>query len=114
MRKQKIQTLTIAVGMLLAAAIVCSNVFLLERTAEVKQVVKSEKAKDEKETHSFTTAPTITPPTSFYVELNVASHCLFDIVTPTENEEASCSNFTLLPQKYLLILFRVIISPNAP
>jgi len=101
-------------GLLLAAAIVCSNIFLFEHTRSVKKELKSEKAKEE-QTPSFTAAPTITtPPTSVHVQFNVASYCLFEIGTAPEKEEQVASDITSYPSRFFLTLFRVIISPNAP
>jgi hypothetical protein len=114
MRKQKTHILTIAAGLLLAVAIVCSNVLLLAPKVHSVADCKSEKAKDEQEKFVFTAAPTITPPSSFLVQLNVEACCLFEVITQALKPEAFVSDFAIHPRKYLLTLFRVIISPNAP
>jgi hypothetical protein len=114
MKKEKLHIVTIALGIILSAAIVCSNVFLLDRSFQGKENIKSEKAKEEKKATAFTAAPTITPPSSVHVHFSVASYCLFEINTETDEECEVVSDFSFHPRRYLLTLFRVIISPNAP
>jgi hypothetical protein len=116
MKKEKIHTLTMLIGLLLAIAVVCTNVFDPKHTKrEGSEVDKTEKT-DDKSSHeiSFLSAPTLTPPSTFLVQLNLETYCLFEVITETKVEEDVESNFSLLPRRFLLTLFRVIISPNAP
>lgn len=117
MRKSKIHAFTIIIGLLLAAAIVCSHVFQMERAQVAKQKVNSEQKtkEDSEKNRAFFSAPTITtPPSSAHVQLNIVTYCLFQFCQPKEKVEVPLSEFHFKPQKFLLTLFRVIISPNAP
>jgi hypothetical protein len=115
MRNQKVHVLTIILGLVIAAAIMCAHVLQLDRTATSKQQVKTEKTQEESEkNYSYVSAPTITPPSSAQVHSNFLAHCLFEIAKPECEEQTFISDFNFHPKKFLLTLFRVIIAPNAP
>jgi hypothetical protein len=115
MRNGKVHTLTIILGLLIATAIVCGHVFQLEQSSACKQDQKTEQDADRSGNDAhFVTAPTITPPSSAQVHSSFLAHFLFVIDQPECEEETFVSDFNFHPRKFLLTLFRVIISPNAP
>jgi hypothetical protein len=114
MRKSKIHFLTMVAGLLLAAAVVCSNVFVIASKLPHKTESKAEASGDQKESISLNATPTSTPPGSLHVELKTQAHCLFDICSELFQPDQLVPEFELHSQRLLLTLFRVIISPNAP
>ena len=101
---------TMAVGVILAVAIVCSNVWTNHVTKE-NEAAKTEQSSDT--TFEFFSAPTLSPPSVFHVHLSLDTFCLFDIAYESAEEHSEVSD-PIEPPKLLLTLFRVIISPNAP
>lgn len=99
-----------AAGIVLALAIICSNVWTNHFTKE-KEVTKTEQSSDA--TFEFYSAPTLSPPSVFHVNLSLDVFCLFDLTYESLNEHSEVSD-PIEPPKLLLTLFRVIISPNAP
>jgi hypothetical protein len=114
MRKSKIHFLTMVAGLLLAAAVVCSNVFAPASRHSHKPETKTETSGDQKESISLNVAPTSTPPGSLNVELKTEAHCLFDICSNVFRPDQLLPEFEIHSQRLLLTLFRVIIAPNAP
>jgi hypothetical protein len=111
MKKKDIHFTTIIAGILVMVSIVCSNVLLL--SGETKQAtVKTEKTDENKV--QFISTPAGTVPTTFTVELNNEIYCLFEVCSGIFKSEASEPESEFQPQRYLLTLFRFIISPNAP
>jgi hypothetical protein len=115
MRKQKLHVLTMIIGLLLAGAIVCTHVFQVE-TLDSKKLVKSEQNADSSH-HDQTflaSAPTIIPSASINLHTDLIAYCLFEIPQPEADSDNESAEAGFKPQKFLLTLFRVIISPNAP
>ena len=112
MRKKDIRVATIIAGFLVMVSIVCSNVLMISsRTKDVS--AKTEKTTDDS-TVQFVSTPAGTVPTTFSVELNNEVYCLFEVCSGFSKPEASEPEAKTQPLRYLLTLFRVIISPNAP
>jgi hypothetical protein len=114
MKRQKIRAITMILGLLLAVVVICSHVFQITPVKQSGKVAAEQKTEQSEENFSYVSAPTITPPSSANVQQNLVAHCLFEIVQPEEEKESFITEFSLHPQKFLLTLFRVIISPNAP
>jgi hypothetical protein len=115
MKKQRVHLLTIITGLILAGAIVCTHVFQI-KIADSTHLVKSEKKEESsKKSESFlASAPTIIPSVSVNVQPNLVACLLFEIPQRDEQTETYNADTGFKPQKFLLALFRVIISPNAP
>jgi hypothetical protein len=105
---------TIAAGVILAVAIICSNVWTNHFT-KATEATKTEQGADTKSDTSFEffSVPTLSPPSVFHVHLSLDSFCLFDRGYESMEEDSEVSD-PIEPPKLLLTLFRVIISPNAP
>jgi hypothetical protein len=116
MRKQKLQSLSIFTGSLLALAIVCSQLFNFNTNISSKKEVKTEQ--QENNSHSSEEAlislPSFSLPTPVHVQSNLDSYCLFEILFEKHNETVAPSQAPSYPTKFLITLFRAIISPNAP
>jgi hypothetical protein len=112
--KNKIQISTIVIGLLLAAAVVCSHVFHLIAEPSIEKGSKTEQTETSGEDFTFTTAPTTTPPASAHVHSNLLAYLIFEIIQPQTREVTRSTNPSTHAGKLLLTLFRVIISPNAP
>lgn len=103
-----------AAGVILAVAIICSNVWTNHFT-KATEAAKTEQSSDTKSdtTFEFFSAPTLSPPSVFNVHFSLDSFCLFDLSYESIEEDSEVSD-PIEPPKLLLTLFRVIISPNAP
>ncbi len=113
--KKKLQWLSIFIGLILAAAIVFVQFFQFQNNGLSKKDVKTEqqdsKSSDEELQVSL---PTFSLPSQIHVSVNLDAVCLFEIVFEEKEENKTSLVSTLIPQKFLITLFRVIISPNAP
>jgi hypothetical protein len=116
MKKEKIHLLTIMAGLLLAIAIVFSQVFQSQLTTHLKHDVKKteQKKTDNQEEQLYSAAPSFSLPSSVQLHLNVEAYCLFEIVCSEEQHQSDSHESPLRPQKLFQTLFRVIIAPNAP
>lgn len=115
MRKEKLHILTMIAGLILAASIVFTNVFVLRESKISASDPTTEKdQQDSPKDLSFTDALTISLPTSSHVQLNLETYCLFQIIAMDDEEEVFISEFSFHPRRFLSTLLTVIISPNAP
>lgn len=101
-------------GVILAVAIICSNVWT-NRFTKATETAKTEQGADTKSDTTFElfSVPTLSPPSVFHVNLSLDVFCLFDLTYESLEEDSEVSD-PIEPPKLLLTLFRVIISPNAP
>lgn len=115
MKKQRIQSLTILVGVLLALAIVCANIFQFEnRIASKKEVKTEQRGEKNGADETVSVLPSFSLPSSAQLHLTLQSYCLFEISFERSNDETRTSEIPLHPEKLLQTLFSVIIAPNAP
>ena len=115
MKRNRIQSLALVVGSLLAIAIVVSQLFHFQVNTCAKKEVKTEEQKKEQPAdETFITLPSISLPTSVHVHLTLDSYCLFEISFEEQQQDNRSSEIPLHPEKFLQTLFSVIISPNAP
>jgi hypothetical protein len=116
--KLKLQSVSVLLGGLLVVAIVCSQLFgfQVNPSSSLKKGVATEEQK--KTNHSgdetYVSLPSFSLPSSVHVHLNLDSYCLFEIVLEEKQEIISSPQTAPLQQKFLITLFRTIISPNAP
>ena len=112
MKKKDIHFMTIIAGLMVMVSIVCSNVLML--TGETKQTkIQTEQTTSETDGEFISTPATIVP-TTFTIAFNAEIHYLFEVCSGFFKPEASEPEAETQPLRYLLTLFRVIISPNAP
>jgi hypothetical protein len=115
MKKQKKQSLTIILGIILSLAIVCSNLFQFEHHTIAKKKVTTEQGQQKSASdETVSVLPSFSLPTSAQVQLTLQSYCLFEISFEKSNNETRTSEIPLHPEKLLQTLFSVIIAPNAP
>jgi hypothetical protein len=100
-------------GLFLAVAIICTHVFQTQKF-DSKHAKKTEQKSEQKSENAFVSAPTIIPSASVNIHTNLFAYCIFEIPEPQSTDESSADESSLRPEKLLLTLFRVIISPNAP
>lgn len=100
-------------GVLLALAIVCSNLAVPKLNSSATEKAQTEQTSHDAD-YSFISAPTITPPASANIECSLLAHCIFEIDQQQQDEAVVLTDIGLHPRKLLITLFRVIIAPNAP
>ena len=116
MKKQK-QIWITALGCLLAICIISAQLFIFTTKVDGDDVVKTEQSSadtgtDEKQTIGIAS---FSIPSPIHVEIRLDSHVLFEILFENKAEQPSAtSEVSHSSQKFLVTLFRVIISPNAP
>jgi hypothetical protein len=116
MRSSEIRkdSLTIAVA-LTALAIVFSQLFYFQTSAQTEGEVKTEQQdSQQEESQAYISLPSASLPSSTHVELSQTMVFLFEIIFErTESDERSFS--VLLPlNRFFKALFDGVISPNAP
>jgi hypothetical protein len=113
--KRQLQWFSLALGFMLAAAIVFVQIFQFQQTTTSKKEAKTEQHDSKKAKEELRVSlPSFSLPSQVHVSVNLDAYCLFEI-TFEENEQKEMDVLSpLLPEKFLTTLFRVIISPNAP
>lgn len=115
--QNKKQIVITVVGCLLAAVIVCSQLFAYSSSIENKNLTKSEQTDDSQEQNGEATIviASYSIPSPVHVQMNLDPHLLFEILFEDDVEtKTPAIESSSVSQKFLVTLFRVIISPNAP
>lgn len=113
MKRNRLHTLTIIAGSLVAIAILCSQFFTPDvgcARANTEQTENSEDAG----TESFISIPTFSLPAPFHVQTDPHAYCLFEIFFEEEGESPKVEDDPIFTDRLLSTLFSVLISPNAP
>jgi flagellar basal body-associated protein FliL len=114
-KKAGLRILTLVVGLITVAAIVFSQLFYFQDSAQSKQKkqTKTEQQESGKE-EAVTSLPSPSLPSSSNVLLQLEVFCLFEI--SSDDEEASNSSFDIATPVVQLLqtLVGAAISPNAP
>jgi hypothetical protein len=116
MRKFKIQSFTVWIGSLLAMAIVCAQLFhfqIIDDTSGAEASATHEES-DRPTEEIQISLPSFSLPSPVNIQVSLDSYCLFEILFEEHELKMSSTETPRLPQKLLVTLFRVIISPNAP
>jgi hypothetical protein len=113
MKKRHVQSLSLLVGSLLAVVILCSQFFHYQVEGSPKQVKTEQQESGETEGSTFS-LPSFSLPSPVHVQLSLDPHCLLEILFEDEQEKIVSTEAPHVPQKLLITLFSVIISPNAP
>jgi hypothetical protein len=114
MKTNRLQSLTIVLGVILSLAIICSNLFQFQGRSVATNEVKTEQTKNQKSNETVSIFSSFSLPTPAQVQLTLQSYCLFEISFEKSNNEIRTSEIPLHPEKLLQTLFSVIIAPNAP
>jgi hypothetical protein len=114
MKKNRLQSLTIAMGVVLSLAIICSNLFQFQSRSFATKEVKTDQTENQKSDETVSVFSSFSLPTPAQVQLTLQSYCLFEISFEKSNDEIRTSEIPLHPEKLLQTLFSVIIAPNAP
>jgi hypothetical protein len=116
MEKKQIQTITVLLGSILAAAVVFAQVFQVKTFIQESNLFKAESNQDtqEKGEELIISIPSISLPTTSTVSLNLEVYYLFETSSEKESPAVEPVQLSLKPHKLFQTLFRVIISPNAP
>lgn len=117
MRKSKrLYTLTMIAGTLLAVLMAFSQfVDLGNHLACAQQVTPSGETQEEPETSkTCVSMRTFSLPSSVHVRPDLDAHFLFEILFEPQTDAEYVVFDAEAPTRFLVTLFRVIISPNAP
>jgi hypothetical protein len=115
MKRTEIRITTTAIGILVALAVIASQLFYFPQQSSEKNETKTEQSQsEESDDHIYFSAQTSTAPSSVHVELNPDVVLLFEIIF----EQKDVALYTLdIPRplsQCFRTLFGLAISPNAP
>lgn len=115
MRKAEIHFATTAIGVIVALAVIASQLFYFPQHSFQKKEVKTEQSQSENSEDQvyFSVAPS-TAPSSAHVELNPTVFFLFEILFEEKEIESYDFDVSLAPSQCFRTLFGLAISPNAP
>lgn len=100
---------------MLAVVMMLTQLFHSQAPGFAKKETKTEQQKDQQGDETFVSLSSFSlPSASVHVEVNLDPYCLFEILFEKETRQTEASRIPVYPEKLLLTLFRVIISPNAP
>ncbi len=109
------QSFTLLFGVLLAVAVVCTQLFQVQGMSTSKKEVKTELGNTATEDESaYISLPSFSIPAPVHVQVALDSYCLFEILFSENNSERNSIEQPVIFTKLFHTLFRVIISPNAP
>jgi hypothetical protein len=114
MKKDRVHILTMIAGLLVAASVLCTNIFYQNDVGTAEGATEQTSQDQSDEDYTFKAAPTISLPSSSNVHIILETYCLFEILGTDVEERFDSSDFSLNPQRFLSTLLTVIISPNAP
>jgi hypothetical protein len=101
-------------GCLLVVVIISSQFFSLASTPhDLKKAVAAEQTEDTDD-KAYISLPSFSLPSPVHVQINLDSHCLFEILFEDKQTSGTSTHVLDYTQKFFATLFRVIISPNAP
>lgn len=109
------QPLTLIIGSLLALLIVCTQCFHFQADSVSKKEVNAGQQESSQPADEATISlPSFSLPAPVHVQLNLDAYCLFEILFEEDQQLNASAEAPAFPEKLLITLFRVIISPNAP
>lgn len=113
MKKGTLRLVTMIAGSLLTIAIVFAQITGIDSSCE-KEAVKTEQDGSGAQTEALISLPSFSLPAPVTFSSSLDGHLLFEILFDVPRQEVSESPGSKLPEKLLITLFQVIISPNAP
>lgn len=115
MRNTASRIASMALGLLVALAIMCSQFFYLPQATFHKKEIKTDQAQNESsEDQIYFSVPSTTLPSSVLVELNPNVFLLFEILFEEKVFETPGFSFEIPLSQCFRTLFGLAISPNAP
>lgn len=116
MKKNRLHTLSIVIGSLLALAIAFSQFLTPDWICSSDPVQETEQTKDKStdETASFISLPSFSLPAPVNLQSNLDAYCLFEILFEDYSDEVHVEDETSFAGRFFQTMFQVIISPNAP
>lgn len=113
MKKGTLRLATMIAGSLLTIAIVFAQITGVDSSCE-KESVKTEQSDSGAQTEILISLPSFSLPAPVTLSSSFDGQVLFEILFDVCRQETSESPESKLPEKLLVTLFQVIISPNAP
>lgn len=115
MRKNKLHAFSIALGSLLAFAIVFTQ-FVTPDCVVSDDGATTEQTENsgEKGDGAYISLPSFSLPVPVHVQPNLDAHCLFEIFFEKDRDTQFPEEVLSYPDRFFRTMFRVIISPNAP
>lgn len=110
MRKRRYNIFTLLLGCLVACTIAFSQFF----PEPERPTVTTEQQEKNGSEASYISLPSFSLPSPLNVQASLDPVCLFEILFEENKPQSNSKETRFLPEKLLVILFRVIISPNAP
>lgn len=116
MKKEELRFTTTAIGILVALAVIVSQLsYFPQKSFQKKETKTEQNESDESDQQVYFSAPTSTAPSSAHVELNPNVFFLFEIILEqTEELESYDFEISLPSSQCFRTLFGLAISPNAP
>lgn len=115
MKREEIRFTTTAIGILVALAVIVSQLSFFPQKSFQKKETKTEQSQsDESDEQVYFSAPTSTAPSSAHVELNPNVFFLFEIILEQTELESYDFEISLPLSQCFRTLFGLAISPNAP
>ena len=104
-----------AVGIIVALAVIASQLFYPSHQSLQKKETKTEQSEQENsESQLYLSVPSSTVPSSAHVELNPNVFFLFEILFEEKRTESPQFNVAIPVSQCFRTLFGLAISPNAP
>jgi hypothetical protein len=117
MKNKMTRYLTMTLGCMLVMAMIGAQFFQSFTDRSESTVIKTEQTdatSESKDQVAYISLPSYSLPSPVHVQINLDFHCLFEILFEDRLENNPSANPPDFAQKFLITLFRVIISPNAP
>lgn len=116
MKREEIRFTTTAIGILVALAVIVSQLSFFPQKSFQKKETKTEQSQsdDESDQKIYFSAQTPTAPSSAHVELNPTVFFLFEIILEQTELETYDFDISLPLSQCFRTLFGLAISPNAP
>jgi hypothetical protein len=115
MKRTETHFTTIAIGLIVALAVIVSQLSLYSQKSFQNEEKKTEQSQsEESDDQIYFSAPTSTAPSSAHVELNPNVFFLFEIILEQTKFELYEIDISLPLSQCFRTLFGLAISPNAP
>jgi hypothetical protein len=115
MKKAELHVTTTAIGVIVALAVIASQLFYFPQQSSQKKETKTEQSSSEQsEDQVYISVPTSTAPSSAHVELNPNVFFLFEIIFDKIEVNSFDLDISLPLSQCFRTLFGLAISPNAP
>ena len=115
MKRTETHIVTMAMGIIVALAIVCSQLFYFYQTSTQKKETQAEQHQQENsEDQVYFSVPSTSLPSSVHVELNPNVFFLFEIIFEGNVTDAPEAILAIPLGQFFRTIFGLTISPNAP